>query len=145
MEILKRITKRLSANDTGETGAHQSGILIPKTIEILSFFPILDGKIKNPRISLYFYEEDNVTKWPFQFIYYNGKHFDGTRNEFRLTRMTNYIRAKNAKAGDSFEMLLDQDGRRHIHLKRKAHVMPDDSDVITVRGGWKVIEIKGKK
>ena len=47
MKIIKRITKTLSANDTGETGANQAGILIPKQPEILSYFPDLDGTIKN--------------------------------------------------------------------------------------------------
>ncbi|MBU1223452.1 MAG: hypothetical protein KKA22_02740 [Gammaproteobacteria bacterium] len=141
MTILKKITKTLSANDTGETGGHQAGILIPKTPGILSFFPELDASIKNPRISLYFFEEDGVTKWPFEFIYYNGKFFGGTRNEFRLTWMTQYLRAKNAKTGDKIEMLLDSDGRRHIVLKREQEVVEDDG-VIKLRGGWKVIELK---
>ena len=141
MKIIKRITKTLSANDTGETGAHQAGILIPKPPSILSFFPELDGSVKNPRISLYFFEEDGITKWPFEFIYYNGKFFDGTRNEFRLTWMTQYLRAKNAKAGDTIEMLLDDEGRRHIHLKRLHEVAEDEDGVLKLRGGWKIIDL----
>lgn len=141
MKTIKRITKTLSANDTGETGGHQAGILIPKQQRILSFFPELDGSVKNPRISLYFFEEDGVTKWPFEFIYYNGKFFDGTRNEFRLTWMTQYLRAKNAKSGDRIEMLLDDDGRRHIHLKRLHEVAEDGDGVLKLRGGWKVIDL----
>lgn len=142
MTIIKRITKTLSANDTGETGGHQAGILIPKSARILSFFPELDPSIKNPRISLYFFEEDGVTKWPFEFIYYNGKLFDGTRNEYRLTWMTQYLRAKNAKAGDSIEMLLDSNGRRHIILKRIHDATEDEDGVLRLKGGWKVIELK---
>lgn len=142
MTIIKKITKTLSANDTGETGGHQAGILIPKTPRILSFFPELDASIKNPRISLHFYEEDGITKWPFEFIYYNGKFFGGTRNEFRLTWMTQYLRAKNAKTGDRIEMLLDNEGRRHIVLKREKDSAEDDDGVLRLRGGWKVIELK---
>jgi hypothetical protein len=142
MTIIKKITKTLSANDTGETGGHQAGILIPKTPRILSFFPELDAGIKNPRISLHFYEEDGITKWPFEFIYYNGKFFGGTRNEFRLTWMTQYLRAKNAKTGDRIEMLLDNEGRRHIVLKREKDSAEDDDGVLRLRGGWKVIELK---
>jgi hypothetical protein len=141
MKIIKRITKTLSANDTGETGGHQAGILIPKPKGILSFFPELDASVKNPRISLYFFEEDGITKWPFEFIYYNGKFFGGTRNEFRLTWMTQYLRAKNAKVGDRIEMLLDDEGRRHIHLKRLHEVAEDDDGVLRLRGGWKVINL----
>jgi hypothetical protein len=142
MTIIKKITKALSANDTGETGGHQAGILIPKTPRILSFFPDLDASVKNPRISLHFYEEDGITKWPFEFIYYNGKFFGGTRNEFRLTWMTQYLRAKNAKPGDRIEMLLDNEGRRYIVLKREKDSAEDDDGVLRLRGGWKVIEWK---
>lgn len=141
MKIIKRIIKTLSANDTGETGGHQAGILIPKQKSILSYFPELDASVKNPRISLYFFEEDSVTKWPFEFIYYNGKFFDGTRNEYRLTWMTQYLRAKNAKVGDRIEMLLDEDGRRHIHLKRLHEVAEDGDGVLKLRGGWKIIDL----
>ena len=34
------ISKNLSANDTGETGGNRAGMLIPKTGEILTFFPL---------------------------------------------------------------------------------------------------------
>ncbi len=142
MTIIKKITKTLSANDTGETGGHQAGMLIPKTPRVLSFFPELDPSVKNPRISLYFFEEDGVTKWPFEFIYYNGKFFGGTRNEYRLTWMTQYLRAKNAKAGDRIELLLDDDGRRHISLKRLLEVSEDEDGVLRLRGGWKLIDLK---
>ena len=42
----KSITKVLSANDTGETGGHQAGILVPKEERLLSFFPALKRSIK---------------------------------------------------------------------------------------------------
>lgn len=87
----KSISKILSLNDTGETGGHQAGILIPKGGDILQFFPELDADEKNPRISLYFIDEANQ-RWKFNFIYYNNKFFGGTRNEYRLTGMTEYIR-----------------------------------------------------
>ena len=85
------ISKKLSANDVGMNGNHQAGILIPKNREILSFFPYLGENEKNPRVNLKFtdpYGKD----WIFSFIYYNNKFFGGTRNEFRLTRMTTFLR-----------------------------------------------------
>ena len=69
------ISKILSANDTGDTGAHQAGILVPKNREILGFFPPLDNSEKNPRYHLPFYD-DSDTKWEFAFIYYNNRFFD---------------------------------------------------------------------
>lgn len=88
------IAKVLSANDTGETGGHQAGILVPREERLLSFFPRLDPSQYNPRCHLNFVD-DAGTFWEFAFIYYNNKFFDGTRNEYRLTRMTKYIRQAN--------------------------------------------------
>ncbi len=142
MVIVSQIRKTLSANDVGATGAHQAGILIPKNPKILGFFPSLDASTKNPRISLYFYEEDEITKWRFEFIYYNGRLFGGTRNEYRLTWMTEYLNAKNAKPDDQILFLLDENGRRHVRLIREAPPAEDENGVIKLRGGWKVINIK---
>jgi len=43
------VEKILSANDSGETGGHQAGILVPKTGGVLEFFPSLKPRLKNPR------------------------------------------------------------------------------------------------
>ena len=94
------ITKLLSRNDTGQTGSHQAGIHIPKTPEFLSFFPPLDVTTKNPDALLSFIDEDDEV-WEFRYIYYNGKLFGGTRNEYRLTRMTGFVRHHALKAGNS--------------------------------------------
>src|SRR4051794_13059728 len=93
------IEKGLSANEPGETGGHQAGILVPKEERLLSFFPRLDPRQYNPRCYLKFVD-DGGTFWEFAFIYYNNKLFDGTRNEYRLTHMTKYIRQANLVAGD---------------------------------------------
>ena len=68
---IKSIKKILSANDVGLTGGHQSGILVPKREEILSFFPTLDKSLKNPRFLLTFFD-DTDDRWEFSFIYYNN-------------------------------------------------------------------------
>ena len=90
------ITKELSRNDTGETGGHQAGMLIPRDPEILLFFPKLDPKEYNPRHRLVF-RDPLGSKWTFSFIYYNNRFFGGTRNEYRLTCMTPFIRAHNLR------------------------------------------------
>ena len=92
------ITKVLSKNDTGETGGHQAGILVPKDPNILAFFPPLDSSTKNPRVRLNFFDPQG-SLWKFSFIYYNNYFFGGTRNEYRLTWMTALIRNYNLKAG----------------------------------------------
>ena len=108
------IKKTLSGNDTGDTGSHQAGMLVPKDEQILSFFPKLDKESKNPRAIINVV--DNVDQdWNFNFIYYNGKFFGGTRNEFRLTGMTAYIRRNNLRPGDS--IILERNSDDHIRIR----------------------------
>ncbi|PIB17784.1 EcoRII N-terminal effector-binding domain-containing protein, partial [Vibrio rotiferianus] len=79
--------KRLSANDTGASGAHQVGIYIPKD-NMVDLFPSINrtGE-KNPDhyltaiTSSHDFPERQVRA-----IYYNNKFFDGTRNEMRVTQ-----------------------------------------------------------
>src|SRR4051794_39136325 len=97
------ISKILSKNDTGQTGSKQVGILIPKKPEILSFFPELAPRVKNPRALLRFTDESG-TVWDFPFIYYNGKLFGGARDEYRLTRMTGFLRRYVLTDGDELTL-----------------------------------------
>lgn len=134
-----QITKTLSANDVGVTGGHQAGILVPKVREILSFFPALNPGEKNPRVTLVFRE--GISRWDFNFIYYNNRLFGGTRNEYRLTCMTKYLRAMNACVGDLVVFSRDPDGRLTVELKRTKLPALTHDDVLVLSGGWKVIKI----
>lgn len=139
-----RISKTLSANDTGETGAHQAGLHIPKERRLLSFFPSLDASEHNPRSHLRFCDE-NGRQWDFAFIYYNNRQFGGTRNEYRLTRMTKYIREAGLVSGDEVQMLWSPEGGYSISYRRKTEpvtVNPDTGRTILRLGsGWRVIDI----
>ncbi len=139
--ITQTICKILSPNDAGETATHQAGILIPKTGGVLEFFPTLQKHLKNPRCTLVFLDEDGITKWPFDFIYYNGKLFGGTRNEYRLTGMTRYIHSKNLKAGDIVELSTDEQGRFYIRAQ-KVRVAARQESTLRLSPGWKVIRIR---
>ena len=102
----KVFRKVLSPNDANETGGHQAGILIPKHMEdLIKFLGGLDSSIKNPRKKLLFIDEEGVTN-DFNFIYYNNKFHSpqGTRNEYRLTGMTAYLRRYNAQSGAELEL-----------------------------------------
>ena len=95
--------KVLSANDTGETGGHQAGILVPKgDPALLAFFPPLDASVQNPdaRIEVV---DDGGRLWKLRYIYYNNRlHAPrGTRNEYRLTHLTRFLRDAGARVGDS--------------------------------------------
>lgn len=134
----QRIVKVLSANDTGDTGGHQAGILVPKEPAILSFFPKLDPNSYNPRVHLRFVDEGG-TFWEFAFIYYNNSFFNGTRNEYRLTRMTKYIRQTGLVAGD--EMILSRDGDRFKVSYARKQQAKGTGNVLRLGTGWRVIQL----
>lgn len=140
----RTITKILSANDTGETGGHQAGLLIPRTEEILSFFPRLSSDTLNPRVHLLF-DDQAGDHWKFAFIYYNNRYFGGTRNEFRLTRMTKYLRECGLKSGDEVIMHRDKYCSYSISYRR-AHdlrMTGQDSErtILQIGKTWKIIDI----
>lgn len=137
----EEIQKTLSPTDTGEASTHQAGLLVPKVTEILRFFPPLLPGVKNPRCSLRFIDTDGVTHWTFAFIYYNNKFFGGTRNEYRLTGMTSYLRAKALKAGDAIRFSKDREGRLFI-APVKATLAATDGDSLVLSPGWKMIKMK---
>ncbi len=136
------VEKVLSANDCGETGAHQAGALIPKDDKILNFFPRLNAKEKNPRCALRFRDDSGVVH-RFFFIYYNSRLLGcGTRNEYRLTCMTSYIKSCNLKVGDV--LLFSKSGEEdHVSYKRSADSQraPEDGVILVKSGQWKVIKI----
>ena len=129
------IEKTLSANDTGETGGHQAGILVPKDGGVLSFFPRLDATLKNPR-SVIDVMDDDEHEWAFSFIYYNNRFFGGTRNEYRLTGMTAFFRRFNLKTGD--RVLLRRESPRLIRITFKR--AQAQTKVLKLSTSWKVID-----
>lgn len=132
------ISKLLSSNDIGETGGHQAGMLIPKSGDILEFFPELDPSVKNPRVTLVF-EDEAAQHWEFNYIYYNNRFFGGTRNEYRLTGMTSFIRQNNLKAGDTIILSRKPDGCLTIKVQRQS-ITADGTLKLVVTGTWKVVQ-----
>lgn len=133
------VSKKLSANDVGTTGGHQAGILVPKRPEILTFFPSLDPRIKNPRLTLVVREMNVRTRWEFNFIYYNNALFGGTRNEYRLTCMTQYLRAIDAKELDELLFSKDESGSIFVECVRANRLALHEDGVLVLGGGWKII------
>src|SRR6266487_3268261 len=115
------IEKTLSANDTGATGGHQAGLLVPKSGDVLRFFPPLDPTRRNPRVVLDVVDETG-REWSFSFIYYNNHRFGGTRNEYRLTGMTAFFREFNLKPGD--RVLFKRESPRCIRIAFKRASKP---------------------
>jgi hypothetical protein len=136
-ESPRAIAKELSRNDTGETGGHQAGILIPREEFILAFFPSLDRSVKNPRYQLYFTDPFGV-RWKFSYIYYNNRFFGGTRNEYRLTCMTAFLRSANLKAGD--KLTLHREGTSYRISYRRAN-QQEQGTRLKLGSTWRVVPI----
>jgi hypothetical protein len=139
--MAERIAKILSKNDTGETGGHQAGILVPRVEEVLSFFPKLDASQYNPRVHLRFID-DGGTFWEFAFIYYNNLFFEGTRNEYRLTRMTKYIRQSGLAEGD--EVILSRDEDRYLVTYKRKLAAERKDGILKLGTGWRVVPALGR-
>lgn len=142
---MKKISfsKTLSANDVGATGAHQAGILVPKTEqELLAFLPPLDPGVKNPDAWIYCVDEHGVER-KFRFVYYNNRLHDanGTRNEYRLTYMTGYLKAMRAAEGDGLEFSREDGAAKYtIRLVRKPEPVlqiPEGPMRIKITAGWR--------
>ena len=132
------VEKELSGNDTGETGTHQAGILIPKGGDIMEFFPSLPRNVKNPRAVIDLADETGKV-WSFNFIYYNNKFFGGTRNEYRLTGMTEFIRAFNLKTGDT--IILERVTDRYARIRYRRKTAAAAGGVLKLgQSGWRVVD-----
>jgi Restriction endonuclease EcoRII, N-terminal len=145
------IAKKLSANDVGETGGHQAGVLVPREKTVLDFFPQLDATVKNPRMVITVRELPVGNRWTFNYIYYNTKLLGtGTRNEYRLTGMTAFLRSLNVKVGDELRFSRDEDLNYTVRLVRAGqptltgnddqHADSAVDDVLTLSAGWRVIK-----
>lgn len=145
------IRKVMSANDVGKTASHQAGMLIPKDPPILGFFPKLDQADYNPRQVIRF-EDEAGQFWEFAFIWYNNSLHkrDGTRNEYRLTRMTKYLTGLQLEAGDSIRF--EHDGEDYRIFAERAGEEEEASGGdgveskgeqfrLKLTGGWVIVKI----
>lgn len=139
----KSFSKTLSANDVGATGTHQAGILVPKTEqELLAFLPRLDPGIKNPDAWILCVDEQGIER-KFRFVYYNNRLHDanGTRNEYRLTYMTSYLKEIRAAEGDGLEFSREEGVAVYtIRLVRKPDPVMQATDGpvrIKITSGWR--------
>lgn len=135
------VTKALTANDVGTTGSHQAGIAVPKQRELLEFFPTLDASVKNPDAWIFCQDPDGQV-WKLRFIYYNNKLHDpeGTRNEYRLTHLTLFLKQNKAQVGDVVRFTTTEEPNRYLisldhpgEVEKRERV---DPDVIRLRG-WR--------
>lgn len=141
----KTFIKTLSANDVGTTGGHMGGILVPKGDgELLAFLPRLDPSVLNPSAWIDCETPDGGTL-RLRFVYYNNRMHapNGTRNEYRITYLTKFLRDANAKEGDAFEIAQDEGAENYrirvIARETVAEVEEEDDGPvrITLTSGWR--------
>ena len=140
----KTFIKTLSANDVGTTGGHMGGILVPKGDgELLAFLPPLDPNVLNPSAWIECDTPDG-TVLRLRFIYYNNRFHTprGTRNEYRITWLTKFLRNADAREGDAFEISRTEGQDRYrirvIPMTRAEPVEDDDGPVrIKLTTGWR--------
>ncbi len=79
--------KRLSANDTLATNAHQAGPYIPREF-LFDIFPALNRPdVDNPDVWFDLYVDSHADHRKIRGIWYNNRLRGGTRNETRLTNL----------------------------------------------------------
>lgn len=138
----KTFSKVLSANDVGATGGHQGGILVPKSeTELLEFLPYLDPSIKNPDAWIECVDENREVR-RFRFVYYNNRLHDvgGTRNEYRITYMTQYLKSVHAREGDTLEISKGPQDHRYVMrvIRQQENMTPAYQGVLRIKisSGW---------
>jgi hypothetical protein len=108
------------------------------------FFPKLDSTKKNPRRKIVFLDNQNK-EWPFNFIYYNSKFFKGTRDEYRLTGMTSFLKFYSLKSGDEFRLTkeLGLDGYKYFvdFLKQDGGNLQGSK--LKLSGKWRILPLNG--
>lgn len=108
----------ITANDTGTTGAHQSGFYIPKCASALLFDePGVKGSNKDKMVKIKWQDAFETDS---RFIYYG----QGSRNEYRVTRFgRNFPFFQDENIGDLF--VLTKMGEDEY----SAYVLSSDDDI----------------
>jgi hypothetical protein len=134
---MNELIKTLSSNDVGSTGGHQSGVVIPIKIATQGFFPELDSTIVNPRAQLDAVVDSTGKNIRLNYIYYNGKmHETSTRNEYRLTGISSFLKDSGAQEGDS--LIITKVGELRYRLRvipANEHVSHEEI-VVTLSKDW---------
>lgn len=135
------LRKRLTANDLGTTGSHQAGLHIPKSLA--EFFSALDGTALNPSVWLNVSANDG-TEFRWRFVHYNnGIVKAGTRDEYRITYVRDYLRSVGATVGDVIELKRNENGKFDASVLSKG--MEGDVLVLRTSGPWAMVRYRGPR
>ena len=136
--MLVRVQKTLSPNDTGGTRSHQAGIHVPKAL--VHFFPALNESALNPRAKVRLQNEQGVTG-TCTYIHYNNRVVsDGTRDEYRITRIRSFLTECGARTGDTVEFARVADNEYIVKVVESGtKSTPPDTIVVNLARGWKTV------
>ena len=135
-----KVQKKLSPNDTGGTRGHQAGIHVPKPLT--HFFPALNETTLNPRAIVHLQNEWGGTG-VCTYIHYNNKVVsDGTRDEYRITRIRPFLSECGARTGDTIEFnrLADNEYKVRV-IRSETKPATPDTVVVDLASGWKTIRV----
>jgi len=123
------IEKELSANDVGETGAHQSGPYVGTSRTVPDFFPELDLTRRDPQERLVFLDSTG-RRYEFEFRYWTVK------DEYHLSHMTGFFRDHGVSSGDTLILRRDEAGTLHVAIRPEGELAA--GTIIRRDGAWDV-------
>lgn len=134
------VKKTLSKNDLGLSGSHQAGILIPKELVKQAFFPVLDEQTQNPCCLILVQSEGK--EYRFNYIHYNSRVFGtGTRNEYRLTRLSQFFKENDCSLGDKLVFSFNvESGKYSLSVERQevetVHLKYTTKHPLVIHANW---------
>ena len=131
------VQKTLSPNDMGDTRSHQAGIHVPKALA--HFFPALNESSLNPRSKVLLQGKHGVTG-TCTYIHYNNRVVgNGTRDEYRITRIRPFLAECSARTGDTIEFERISDSHYIVNIVASDIRPVTDRVVVDLAGGWKTV------
>ena len=136
-----RIAKQLTANDLGRTGGHQAGLHVPKDSPLIRFICNESRVEENPRVTLNLCDEETGYICSATLIYYNNALRGGTRDEFRLTGTTTFLKSLGAEVGDEVVLKMEDGETFLVSLVKQniAESNENDEGLIKLNGKWRFI------
>ncbi len=133
------LAKELTANDLGLTGAHQGGIHVPKGSPLLRCLPMERAGHENPRVALVLRDAESNLKCHATLIFYNNIRRGGTREEYRITGTTAFLRALGAEVGDELQLSQAEGQQVTVRVFKKSDKANLVDAPMKLSGKWRYI------
>ena len=86
------------------------------------------------------FKDETGYEWKFNYIYYNNRLRGGTRNEYRLTGMTKYLRQNLMEVGDY--VIMEKKDKSYFISTRKqkqAIIHNVNNEIVIEINDWRMI------